>query len=349
MANINSLIIIGFIFLFGLCFAQRPYRVGTTAASFLELGYDSRGISMGNAQVSVANGLNSVYWNPAGLVSSNRSEINLMIQPWILDIRQSIIGISYPIKRNINISIGYFGVQYGKEKVTTVFDQDGIGETFDGHDMSLNITTSIRITDQFNFGISGKYIHSRIWKVNASALCLDMGTIIKTDFLQINQNPSTGIVLGMSISNYGTRMRYDGIGLKYTTDISEDDGNYEYISVRFDTDYWELPLLFRLGLSWSPIYTKQSQLLLTTDAIHPNNNSEYLNLGIEYLNIFSHSEIAIRTGYSGLFMDKTQFGLSFGMGVKINFKKDSYTQIDLAIRKMEIFGWMKSFTVGVTL
>ena len=33
----------------------------------------------------------------------------------------------------------------------------------------------------------------------------------------------------------------------------------------------------------------------------------------------------------------------------INFKKDSYTQIDLAIRKMEIFGWMKSFTVGVTL
>ena len=85
------------------------------------------------------------------------------------------------------------------------------GVTIFGHDMSLNITTSIKITDQFNFGISGKYIHSRIWKVNASALCLDMGTIIKTDFLQINKNPSTGIILGMSISNYGTRMRYYGI------------------------------------------------------------------------------------------------------------------------------------------
>jgi hypothetical protein len=349
MANIKLKLILFSLIFFGLCYSQKPFRIGTTSASFLEMGFDTRGISMGNAQVAEENGLNSIYWNPAGAINLDNSEVILMIQPWILDIQQSTIGFSIPIKRNIKISVGYNGVQYGKEIVTTVFNQEGNGETFDGHDISLNITTSIKITDQFKFGISGKFIHSRIWNVNANAVCLDMGTIIKTDFLRIKNNPNTGLNLGMSISNYGTRMRYDGMGLKYTTDISEDDGNYEYTSVRFDTDYWELPLVFRLGISWSLIYSNHYQMVITSDAVHPNNNSEYLNFGLEYLIKSVNAEFAFRGGYNGVFMDESQYGLALGFGTKINFKRNRFTQIDFAMRKMEVFGWMKSFTIGVSL
>ena len=341
------------LFLFGiffvLCFSQEPYRVGTTAASFLEMGFDTRGISMGNAQVAEENGLNSLYWNPAGIINRNSSEIKLMIQPWILDIQQNNIGYSFPYKQKMMIAFNYYGVQFGKEKVTTMYDQEGNGETFDGHDMSLSLSSAILITEDFKFGISVKYINSRIWKDNASAFCMDFGTILNTNFFQINENPNTGLNIGMSISNYGTRLRYDGLGLKYTTDISEDNGNYEYTPVRFDTDYWELPLIFRLGISWSPINDDKNNFLISADAIHPNNNSEYINIGMEYNLKISRNEFSFRSGYHGLFMNNSQYGFTAGIGAKINFKKSKYTLIDLSIKQMDYFGFMKSFTIGVTL
>ena len=47
--------------------AQNPIRAGTTAANFLEIGYGTAGCAMGDAYVSMARDLSSIYWNPAGL------------------------------------------------------------------------------------------------------------------------------------------------------------------------------------------------------------------------------------------------------------------------------------------
>ena len=56
--------------------------------------------------------------------------------------------------------------------------------------------------------------------------------------------------IGMSISNYGSKMRYDGIDLINPIDILENEnGNYETVIGQFRTEYWELPLIFRMGAS----------------------------------------------------------------------------------------------------
>ena len=47
--------------------ANSQYRYGTTSANFLEIGTSSRAVSMGEAFVSLADDVNSAYWNPAGL------------------------------------------------------------------------------------------------------------------------------------------------------------------------------------------------------------------------------------------------------------------------------------------
>ena len=51
---------------------NRPYRVGTTTASFLEIGYGNAGIAMGDAYVSMADDITALYWNPAGLAFMKR-------------------------------------------------------------------------------------------------------------------------------------------------------------------------------------------------------------------------------------------------------------------------------------
>ena len=49
--------------------ANEPYRVGTTAANFLEMGVGSAANGMGDAYVAATRDLSSVYWNAAGLAS----------------------------------------------------------------------------------------------------------------------------------------------------------------------------------------------------------------------------------------------------------------------------------------
>ena len=51
-------------------------KVGTTAASFLEIGIGSRAIAMGGAFVAVANDATALYWNPGGLSRLPSKEVH---------------------------------------------------------------------------------------------------------------------------------------------------------------------------------------------------------------------------------------------------------------------------------
>ena len=52
-------------------------NVGTTSASFLEIGAGARSLAMGGAYVSLANDVSALYWNPAGIASVVRPSIQL--------------------------------------------------------------------------------------------------------------------------------------------------------------------------------------------------------------------------------------------------------------------------------
>ena len=80
--------------------------------------------------------------------------------------------------------------------------------------------------------------------------------------------------IGMSISNYGTRMQYDGIDSYQPIDISEfEEGNYGDVAGQFRTSEWELPLIFRIGFALKPIVSNMMNLTISADALHPNNNA----------------------------------------------------------------------------
>ena len=67
-------------------FAQKPIRVGTTAAEFLSVGYGAVGCAMGDAYVSVVDDISGIYWNPAGLAFMEQSQTLFTYQPWIAEI-----------------------------------------------------------------------------------------------------------------------------------------------------------------------------------------------------------------------------------------------------------------------
>lgn len=345
--KINKIVLIHF-FISAFVFAQQPYRVGTTAANFLEIGFGSAYNSMGDAGVSFFKDVSAVYWNPAGLAMVNSTEANFSVQPWVADINTSFLAFGYHNDLLGNLGLSVYMTNFGEEDVTTIDAQDGTGEKFDGLDLAIGFTYARKLADWFSFGITTKYISSRIWHQEASAFAMDLGAIVNTGFFAWNSDANYGLTIGVSISNYGTKLSYDGLDLKRTYDIVEDEnGNYEYIPVKYELESWELPLIFRIGISTFIYKDTFNSLMVSVDALHPNNNSESINVGGEYtVNIPSYGEVSLRSGYKALFMESSEYGLSFGAGVKLRFLGNRFVNIDYAYRSLGILGSINSYSIG---
>jgi len=328
--------------------AQKPYRAGTTAANFLEIGYGPQICSMGDAGVAAVRDISSIYWNPAGLGFMNQNEAMVMYQPWYVDINTSFVGLGYVKPVLGTFALGLIYVNYGDEEVTTVEMQEGTGESYNGMEMALSLSYGKRIVNWFSFGASAKYVSSRIWHEKASAVAFDLGAIVNTKFLAWGDDPGDGLNIGMSISNYGTRMRYDGLDFRQTKDVAEnEEGNYPYVPVHFLAESWELPLIFRIGISAYGLKNENQKLILAVDALHPNNNSESLNLGGEYIySMPGYGDFSLRGGYKALFMEESHYGLTLGFGFNLHFLANKRLRIDYSYRDIKVLSSVHSYSVA---
>jgi len=315
-------------------------RVGTTASSFLELGYDPRGIAMGDACVSLVNDLSAIYWNPAGLAFMPRNEVFFSYQPWLVGTQTYIASAGVVVPSVGTFAASILGMNYGEMEVTTMDLQEGTGETFTPADIAFNFSYGRTLTSWFAFGATVKYIHSSIFHTSANAAAVDFGVILNTGFFS-PAGKDDGLKVGMSISNYGTPIRYRGLDLMRSIDISpEEAGNYKDVKVEYMTDAWELPLIFRLGISVNPIVTTVHRLTLAVDAIHPNNNNESVNIGVKYtLSLPGNAKIFLRGGYRSIFLEDSEFGPTFGAGILLQSMHQKGIQFDYAYRDIGILGY----------
>ncbi|MBC8182878.1 PorV/PorQ family protein [candidate division KSB1 bacterium] len=327
-----------------ISFAQEPTRVGTTAAAFLEYGYGASGSAMGDAYVSVANDLSSVYWNPAGLANVENTQVMFVYQPWFADINSSFGAVGHSIRGIGTIAVSLISVNYGDMPVTTLAMQDGTGEEFSASDMAFGLSYGRNLTNWFAFGASAKFITSNIWHTNAYAFATDLGVIINTLFMSPTGTRNHGMAIGMSISNYGTRMQYSGIDLINPIDINTNEaGNFRDVPGQFRLSQWELPLIFRIGVSITPMVTDVHKFMFSIDALHPNNNAESVNLGAEYSwTLPGMLKFSFRGGYKALYMPESIYGVSFGFGIETFLLHNTSLKVDYAYRDTGIFGGVSS-------
>ncbi len=330
-------------------FSDEIHRYGTTAANFLEIGIGSASGGMGEAYVAVANDLSAIYWNPAGLSSLKGVGIQFMIQPWVVNINTIFTAGAVNVPRIGTFALSLTQIGYGQMDVTTLSYQEGTGEKFTANELALTFSFGRRLVPWFAFGANAKLVQSNIWHASANAFALDLGVLVNTHFFSVTGEKAEGMVIGMSISNYGTRMKYDGIDLYQPIDISEyEEGNYGDVAGQFRTQEWELPLLFRIGVAVKPIVSNFTTLTLSADAVHPNNNTESINIGFAFKVKFpGNGAIVFRGGQKALYMDEPQFGLTGGLGLEWNFLNNRKIIVDYAYKTMGILGNVHATTIGL--
>jgi hypothetical protein len=344
-----------------ICYSQ--YRYGTTSANFLEIGTSSNAVAMGDAYVSLANDAISAYWNPAGLANVNGLEIGISSQNWVAGIKHFSTAGAFNMGNYGIISAWFTDFDYGSIEVTNVQNQNGTGEYYSAYEQAIAIAYAKSLVNWFSFGISLKLINSNIWHSSARANAVDVGVIIKTNYFSKTKNRNDGMRIGMSISNYGTKMKYDGIDLINPIDILENEsGNYDNVIGQFRTESWELPLIFRLGASIKPIAKDNQSLIFSADILHPNNNSESINSGLQYSYKMGGGNVFhLRTGVKGLGIKQANekqaildydlpfSTITYGVGFERKFVNDQNIGIDYSYQSVGLLGDVSFITIRFNL
>jgi hypothetical protein len=303
-------ILLTLIFCTSISFAQDfvsdVSKRGTSAASFLSIGQSSRAIGMGSAFVGIPGDPSAMYWNPAGIASIEGISLLFDHTNWIADVAYNFFAGTYNIDGLGTLGLSVIISDIGEMEVTTIDKPEGTGQTFTATDFAVSLAYAVKLTDNFAIGFNPKFIYQSIWNTNASSFALDLGVQYRTPF--------DDMILAMSISNFGTKMKLEG---NSTLVLYDEDpfsgGNNDKIPAYLETGSWALPLMFRVGLAYDPIKIEDHKLTLALDALHPSDNYESLNVGAEYtfMNIFS-----IRGGYKSLFLDQAEETFALGFGIK---------------------------------
>lgn len=301
-------------------------NVGTAGAQFLKIGPGARVDSLGGTFGAIANDVTTIYWNPAGLSQLKKTSFSDTHTIWLADVRYNYLAFATPIEKvgTLGASVTFLNVP--DTEITTLDKPDGTGLWYSAWDTAVSLAYSRQLYEKesganLSFGINAKYIHQQIHRESAKGVAIDIGTLYHTGWRSLR--------IGMCFSNFGPEMSFSGPDLESGTEVAGEEQIAEYSphpdttnptrKAELDTVEYPLPSNFRLGVAYDLIDDESNLLTIALDGNHPNDNSERLNIGMEY---WYKKMAAIRAGYKfrlGPDQSDDEEGLTLGLGIHLKF------------------------------
>ncbi len=256
-------------------------KVATSIGQFLKLEYGAAGAALGGAYTALAHGPQAMAWNPAGITTTMGPELYMSNNELYAGITNSYLGFTIPLGGGNTLGLVAQYMNSGDMEVTTLDYPDGTGEQFQATGLALGMAFARRLTDRLSVGVSAKMIRETIYRESASTFAFDVGSNFDLGIY--------GMILGMSIQNFGVGSRFDGPDLNQPLDVNDDLQSSPVVTTRLLTEEWPLPLVFRAGLRmdvlggkspWFP--TPVHRLSLLVDANDPFDAILRGAIGFEY-------------------------------------------------------------------
>ncbi len=251
-------------------------KVATAGANWLKLETGTRAIGMGGANVAAGKGIGAVAYNPASITFVENQEGFMTQTQYVADISYNVLGYARNMSGVDFIGVHIFTLDSGPMAVTNEFYPDGTGENFNFTALCIRGTYARRLTDRLRIGATGKFIREQIYTTQMQSFAFDVGSNFDTGIY--------GLVLGMSVSNLGPEVQFEGEGLEVavpdTIDVNE--------ALARITEPFSLPMTFRLGLM-KELYLDSNgpedsdhKMVVTMDMINPIDYTLYGTMGMEY-------------------------------------------------------------------
>jgi long-subunit fatty acid transport protein len=285
--------------------ASAQTKTGTTIGQFLGVDTSARHAAMGGAGVALGEGIESVYYNPGAIGGLGRLAAQFTHSEYFADINFDYVAAAVPVTWG-TLFVSVTSLNSGEIDVRTVAQPLGTGERYTVSDVALGMGYGRRITDLFTAGAQVNYVRERIWHSTLETVTFSFGTVYTL--------PVSGVNIGASLSNLGTSGRYNGRDLAIQFDNDPDRyGDNSSLPGEQLTDDFSVPILFRVGATLPRRTGRESTLLISVDAFHPNDNTESVSAGGEWT---WKETLALRAGYQHLFQDDSEVGLTLGAGIR---------------------------------
>lgn len=307
-------------------YAGDKSRKGTTGAEQLLVPVGAQSIATAGAFVATVRGLESIYYNPAGLDISKRTEAMFSYMNYVADINMSYFAAGTNLGEFGSIALSFKSFDFGDIPVTTNELPDGTGATYSPTFLTIGLTYSKLLTDRVSIGTNIKLVSENIGNTNASGFAIDAG---------VQYQFSKALSIGATINNIGGNMVYSGQDLRVQTGVPNSvpgapSGTYEVVAEEF-----QIPSYFQLSVVYQHLFDEQNQLNLATTFTANNSLDDAFNFGLEYgfMNNFF-----LRGGYN-LYLgntDESVFGFTAGAGVNYDIS-DIGISFDYAYRDVKDF------------
>ncbi len=237
-------------------------RAGISAFQFLKIGVGSRGVAMGESFIAVANDASALYWNPAGLVQFGENQAIASHTEYVADIKHDFFGAVYHVSEGDAIGASFLSLHMKDMEITTETQPLGTGMYFSFGDVAAALTYSKKLTDQFSFGATVRYVEETLDVLKMRSVMVDLGTYYwtglgSTRFAVVITN------FGADVKPKGTAQQLDGTQVTQFQSFS-------------------LPTAFKLGFAMEALQTDDHRLTTSLQLNHPNDNAEHFRLGLEY-------------------------------------------------------------------
>lgn len=305
-------------------YAGNSRRIGTAGATELLIPIGSRGTAMGGAVLSTTSGVESMYWNPAGLANMEGTEAMFTYLPYLADIDVNFVGAATYIEGFGTLGAGAKVVSIGDIEETTEDYPDGTGRTFSPSLTVLNVSYARVLTANVSFGVTGMFIHESIFEAKATGVAFDVGFLYDPRW--------KGVSLGLAIKNYGPEMSFSGIGFERTIDQRPQSGN----SLGFD-----LPSSIAMGISYDFVDNGPQFASLSGNFRSNNYSDDYFQGGFEYM---YDGRYSLRAGYNFSDQDSYLYGLTLGAGLNFKFGETRFT-FEYSWAETDVFDDNQFFTV----
>lgn len=277
-------------------------KTNVSGMQFMKIGTSARAEGMGNAFAAVADDINALFYNGAGLVHVERVAYAFNYTRWLADTNIYSMGMVLNTRSARGEVVGFSVLSHQPKKMpeTTIYQPNGTGETVDVSDLQVGAVYAIKFTDKFSFSAKVNYVQSIMYEKKTKQFTIDVGSYFYTGFRSLR--------VAMSFRNFGPD--------KKTGD-----------------NYYMMPLMYSMGLA-GEIYGEKGDptyLTLAAESMFPIDYEQRYHLGAE---LWIQNALALRGGYKWNY-DLEQFAI--GAGVKQSLRgRDLFVDVSYSfLQKQE--------------
>lgn len=237
-------------------------RAGISTFQFLKIGVGARAVGMGESFVAVANDASALFWNPAGLAQTKENQVLASHTEYVADIKHEYLGVTYHLDETDVVGVSFTSLHMEDMEVTTETQPYGTGEYFSYGDVGMGVSYARKMTDQFSFGATVRYVEETLDMLKMRSVMVDLGTYYWTGIGSSR--------FAVAISNFGADVAPKGT-------VTHLDG-----STTSSFQSFSLPTVFKLGIAFEPYENEEHRVTTSIQLNHPNDNAENVRVGAEY-------------------------------------------------------------------